>query len=141
MIVDRDFKKASPIYWKSKQIELCHSSMLRLLDDAMYTARKIETLLNKNYQRRIPVKLFTDSESTLKLIVSSKKIDRKSLRMIVKEMKDRLIEGEVTSYQWMPTDQMWADALTKELEIPEGLQKLIANGNLDMEDKELNICQ
>ena len=44
---------ASPIYWKSKQIErVCHNSkdaetlnLMRMVDDAVLTARKLEVLL------------------------------------------------------------------------------------------------
>ena len=47
---------ASPIYWKSKQIEqVCHSSkdaetlnLLRMVDDAVLISRQLELLLYRN---------------------------------------------------------------------------------------------
>ena len=44
--------------------------------------------------------------------------------MTVQEMKERLIEGDVRSYQWIQTKEMWSDGMTKEMEMAEGLGKL-----------------
>ena len=68
------------------------------------------------------MRLFTDFESTLKSIASSKQVERKMLRMTVKELKDRLLEGEIELYAWLPTEQMWAHVLTKEMQILDGLE-------------------
>ena len=57
--------------------------------------------------------------------------------MTVKEMKDNLIEGEVMLNQWVPTNKIWADAITKKLEINEGMQEVMTDGNLDIEDNEI----
>ena len=32
------------------------------------------------------------------------------------------MEGEITSYQWLSTKEMWTDGLTKEMEMAEGLR-------------------
>ena len=53
MIANEQMTKASPVMWKSKQIErVCHSSkdaetlaLSKMLDEATYLARQIETLL------------------------------------------------------------------------------------------------
>ena len=79
------FTKASPIYWKSKQIDqVCHSSkdaetlnLIKMVDDAVLTSRQLELLLYGNIMNRIPVYLFTDSESTLESIASTKQITTK----------------------------------------------------------------
>ena len=99
--------------------------MTQLVDDATFAARQLELLLYGDYQKRIPVKLFTDSESTLESVASSKQVVNKSLRMTVRELKDKLLDGEVLSYAWLPTEHMWADILTKEMKIPEALEKVL----------------
>ena len=48
------------------------------------------------------------------------------------------MEGDLKSYQWVPTDQIWADALTKEMNIPEGFRKVIIKEDLEMEDKDMS---
>ena len=141
-----EMTRASPIYWKSKQIErVWHSSkdaetlnMSRMVDDATFAARQLELLLYGDYEKRIPVRLFTDSESTLESIASSKQVDRKTLRMTVRELKDRLIEGDVSSYAWLPTEHMWADILTKEMRLPETLEKVLVENDMELPRTDIN---
>ena len=64
------------------------------------------------------MRLFTDSETTLKSIASSKQIERKTLRLTVVELKERLVDGEIYSYSWLPTQSMWADMMMKEMRLP-----------------------
>ena len=121
---------------KSKQIEIvCHSSkdaetlaLSEMLDEEIFMARQIETLLFGEYRQRIPVRIYTDSEPSLESIASTKQIERKNLRMTVQKLKDNLVEGDVRSYQWIPTKEMWSDGLTKEMEMAEGLRKMMKTG-------------
>ena len=64
----------------------------------LFAARQLELLMYGEYRKWIPVKLFTDSESTLESITSSKQVERKTLRMTVRELNDSLLEGEILSY-------------------------------------------
>ena len=142
---------ASPVMWKSKQIErVCHSSkdaetlaMSKLLDEVIYIARQVEILLFGDYRKRLPVRIMTDSEPTLESIASTRQIERKGLRMTVQEMKEKLMEGEIVSYQWLSTKEMWADGLTKEMEMAEGLRNLLKEGRCKITSQEINkvVCQ
>ena len=151
MIADDKMTKASPIMWKSKQIErVCHSSkdaetlaMSKLLDEVVYIARQVEILLFGDYRKRMPVRIMTDSEPTLESIASTKQIERKGLRMTVQEMKEKLKEGEIKFYQWLSTKEMWADGLTKEMEMAEGLRKLLKERKCEIVKEEVNkvVCE
>jgi len=112
--------------------------MTRMVDDATFAARQLELLLYGDYQKRIPVKLFTDSESTLESIASSKQVVNKSLRMTVRELKDKLLDGEVLSYAWLPTEHMWVDILTKEMKIPEALEKVLVENVMMLPKTNIN---
>merc|ERR1711989_305640 len=96
-----------------------------------------------DYRKRLPVRIMTDSEPTLESIASTRQIERKGLRMTVQEMKEKLIEGEIVSYQWLSTREMWADGLTKEMEMAEGLRNLLKEGKCNIASQEINkvICQ
>ena len=67
---------AAPIFWKSKQIErVCHSSkdaetlnLLKIVDDSVLAAHQLELLLYGEVINRIPIRLYTDSESTLESV-------------------------------------------------------------------------
>ena len=91
----------------------------------------------------MPVRIITDSEPLLESIASTKQIERKSLRMTVQELKDRLMSGDVKSYQWIPTKEMWADGLTKEMEMAEGLRKMLKEGVCNLKKEEVNkvVCE
>ena len=68
------------------------------------------------------VRLFTDSEATLESIASSKQIERKTLRLTVTDLKERLIDGDIYSYSLLPIKSMWTDMMTKEMELPSALE-------------------
>ena len=59
------------------------------------------------------MRLFTDSEATLESIASSKQIERKTLRLTLVNLKERLVDREIYSYFWLPTQSMWADVILK----------------------------
>jgi len=48
--------------------------------------------------------------------------------MVVQEMKEKLRDGEINSYQWVSTKQIWADGLTKEMAMTDGLRRLLKKG-------------
>ena len=151
VLANENMTRASPIMWKSKQIDrVCHSSkdaetlaMSKLIDELVYIARQVEMLLFGDYRKRMPVRVMTDSEPTLESIASTKQVERKGLRMTVTELKEKLLEGEVKSYQWLSTKEMWADGLTKEMEMAEGLRKLLKDGKCEIVKKEVNkvVCE
>ena len=68
LLANNNFKRAGPIYWKIKQIErvglaLKNAETLifnKMVDDAVLAARKIETLLYRSYEKRLPIHLYTD---------------------------------------------------------------------------------
>ena len=95
------------------------------------------------YQPQQTLLILTDSEPTLESIASTKQIERKGLRMVVQEMKDKLRDGEIDSYQWVSTKQIWADGLTKEMPMTDGVRNLLKNGKCDMVPEDTNkvICQ
>ena len=58
--------------------------------------------------------------------------------MTVQDLKEMEMEGDVKSYQWLPTRKMWADGMTKEMEMAEGLRNLLKTGRCELEKKEVN---
>ena len=63
--------------------------------------------------------------------------------MTVQEIKEKLLEGEIQLYQWLSTKEMWADGLTKEMEMVEGLRQLLKEGKCEMVKEDINkvICE
>ena len=60
-----------------------------MVDDVLFAARQLELLLYGDYKKRIKIDLYTDSELTLESIAYSRQIGQKTLRMTVRDLKDR----------------------------------------------------
>ena len=138
--------RAAPIYWKSKTISrVCYSSkdaetinITKMMEYAVLAARQVEMLMFGDYRKRIKVRLFTDSEATLESIASSKQIERKTLRLTVVDLKERLVDGDVFSYSWLPTKNMWADMMTKEMQLPSALENVFLKNDFDLSQPLVN---
>ena len=106
--------------------------MVMMMGDAIFAARQVEILIFGDYRRRIRLRLFMDSEATLKSIASSKLIEKKTLRLTVVDRKERLVDGDDYSYFWLLTKSMWADMMTKEMQLPSSLENVILKNVLDL---------
>ena len=93
----RQIKKVSH---SSKDVVTLNAS--KLVDDVVYISSQVEMLLYEDIKGRISVKLFKDSEPTLKSIALSRQVERILLRMTIKEFKENCLEVEVLSYAWFP---------------------------------------
>ena len=109
-----------------------------MVDDAVLTSRQLELLLYGDIMKRILVYLFTDSESTLESIASTKQITTKTLRTLFSDLKQILIDEDISSYAWLPTDSVWADILTKEKKMPSTFEEVITKNNLSLGDTTIN---
>ena len=58
--------------------------------------------------------------------------------MTVVNLKERLVSGEISSYAWLPTQNMWADILTKEKKLPDNLKDVLIKNKMDLGDTTLN---
>ena len=69
-----------------------------MMEDAIFAARQLEILMFGDFKKRIKVRLFTNSEAKLESQASSKLIERKTLRLTVTDLKERLVDGDIYSY-------------------------------------------
>ena len=114
--------KASPLFWKSKQIQhVCHSAkeaetrnIMKLVDTSVYLGEQVAALLFGESIRNIPVKVFTDSKPLLDSIASTKQVEQRLLRNTMTDLKKKLETQLVAAYCWVQTRDMTADVLTKE---------------------------
>ena len=84
------------------------------------------------------MRLFTDSEATLESIASSKQIDTKTLRLTVVDLKERIVDEDIYSYSWLPTKNMWADMMTKEMTLPSALEDVFLKNDLEIPQPLMN---
>ena len=89
------------VRYSSKDAETLN--LLIMVDDSIYARGQLEQILYGDAKKRIPIHLFTDSESILESVVSSEQIVTKTLRMTILDLKERLLKGDITSIAWLPT--------------------------------------
>ena len=46
--------------------------------------------------------------------------------------KERLVDGEIYLYSWLPTQGMLVDVLTKEMKIPQALEDIILKNKISI---------
>ena len=122
MLGNKNSNKVSPIFWKSKQIQkVCHSAkeaetrnIMTNVDTAVYLSAQLSLLLFGDNRSKIPVRIYTDSIPLLESIASTRQVEQKLLRNTMTDLKEKLIDGEVSAYSWIETRAMTADVLTKE---------------------------
>ena len=96
---------AVPIFWKSKVIrQVCHSAkdsetrvLIKLVDTARFMTDQIEELLFGSREKKVQIKLYTNSIPTLESIASTKQVEQRLLQNCYTELKDRLERGEIES--------------------------------------------
>ena len=111
-----------PIVWKSKTIPIvCKSakaaetrSIDKVIEDGIYIARCVrEIYTGERGEAQIGVDPVTNSKPLIDSIESTKQIDDKLLRPLIKSMKQMLDAQMVSSIRWCDTHVMVADVLTK----------------------------
>ena len=121
MMGNKTTRKVSPLYWKSKRIQkVCHSAkdaetrnIMKNVDTSVYLSEQLSVLLFGS-EKMIPVKIYTDSLPILESIASSCQVEQRLLRNTMTDLKQKLIDGDISSYCWIDTKAMTADILTKE---------------------------
>ena len=61
--------------------------------------------------------------------------------MFVQDLKERLLDADIESYQWVLTGLMWADVLTKEMEMYKDMQEHLVEGNFSLKNEDVNKVQ
>ena len=54
------------------------------------------------------------------------------MRQSIVDLKERLIDGDILSYSWLPTGDMMADMMTKEMRMPFNVDQLIVRNIIDI---------
>ena len=52
-----------------------------------------------------------------------------------------MVNGEISSYAWLPIQDMWVDILTKEKQLPKTLEDVLIRNIMDLGDTSLNKVQ
>ena len=53
-------------------------------------------------------------------------------------MKERLIRGDISSYLWLPMQNMWVDVLRKDMSLHEVLEDVLLRNGMKIGDTTIN---
>ena len=114
--------KVIPILWKAKYIPtVCKSAKDcetracdKTIEDSVYVARCFQEIYRgERVEAQLPVDIVTASQPLVDSINSSRQVENKLLRPLVKFMKQCLDSNMVNTIRWCDTKVCLADALTK----------------------------
>ena len=54
------------------------------------------------------------------------------MRLTVVDLKERLVDGDIFSYSWLPTKNMWADMMPKEMQLPSALEDVFLRNDFSL---------
>ena len=112
----------APLLWKSKTIQtVCKSAKTvetracdKVIEDGIYLARCIsEVYTGKRGDSQIPVHVVNDSQSLIDSVNSTRQVEEKLMRPLVKWIKQMMDAGCVSDLRWCDTQVCLSDALTK----------------------------
>ena len=151
LLEDAESHKVNTFSWKTKQISrVCRSvkaaemrSLESGLDDAIHFGRMVREIydgyVNLKNPNQIAVEAFTDNQGLWENLHNTKQCDEKMLRNSIALMKEMLDRNEVAAINWVETDNMLADSLTKKggnsLWIKDVLSKNYIHMRSDSEDR------
>ena len=112
----------NPIHWKSKIIEKVAEdtktaetlALENAIDDALYLSSIFSEIYTGDKKRQdIPLVVHTDSKSLLDSIFSTRKVKRKTMRVVISSMQQHLKEGKIKNVFHISSNDQIADILTK----------------------------
>ena len=94
---------------------------MKLVDDSLNMSRQLSILMN----RKISLRVFTDSRPLLESIGSSSQIAEKALRQSIASLKQSLEDGDVDQFSWIEGKEIVADVFTKQGSKREALDEVV----------------
>ncbi len=131
--------KCAPISWKLKTLaRVCKSAKTAetmAMENAADTAIGLGRQLNQIRTGKVTsdagrIIVCTDSKSLIESVNSTKQVDEAPMRLNVAHLKDMKEKGDIMEFKWVPTEDMLADALTKQRVDPTILKKVLRTGYL-----------
>ena len=70
----------------------------------MYQASIVEQVLFGG-NKKVEIEIVTDSKPFLDLIGSTKQVETKMMRPVITDMKEKLVDKRVKSFDWLKTEE------------------------------------
>ena len=129
----------SPLHWKSSVIDKVAEdiktaetlALEKSIDDAIHFSNLLtEIYTGKSTENSIPIVANTDSKSLLESIYSTKKVKRKTMRVVVSSIQQHLQQNIVAEVHHVKSSDNIADVFTKKGVATERIFETLKNGSL-----------
>ena len=142
-----EHSEATPLYWRSKTIRRVANNVkaaetmacFQAVDTGIAISRQLhEIYTGQPHNGHIPVDVFIDSEALEQSIYSSKQIEEKKLRTEIAGFKQNIADGDIRKVEWVSTNEMYADLLTKNGVKPDLVIGTLSDGIIKRTNKQSN---
>ena len=132
----------NPLHWKSKVIDkvaedIQSAETLALetaVDDAIHLADMITEIHSTNpNEDKIPLIINEDSKSLVESLYSTKKVKRKTMRVIVSSLQQHMKKGRIKDIHHVSSQEQLADVFTKKGVNSDNIIDTVSSGILKLE--------
>ena len=129
----------SPLHWKSKTIDKVAEdvktaetlALETAIDDAVHLSSMItEIYSGEVHNTPIPLVIKEDSKSLIESLYSTKKVKRKTMRVVISSIQQNIKNGIIKSVTHVSSKQQLADIFTKKGVSSHSLLSVIEDGSL-----------
>ena len=134
----------SPLHWKSCVIEKVAEdiktaetlAMEKAVDDSIHFSNLLsEIYTGKSTLNMIPIVANIDSKSLLESIYSTKKVKRKTMRVVISSLQQSIQKGVLSEVQHVQSKDNISDIFTKKGVNPSKILEVLRTGSLIIEKK------
>ena len=137
----------NPLHWKSKLIDkvaedIKSAETLALetaVDDAIHLADMINEIYNNTVESpnreemKIPLIINDDSKSLIDSLYSTKKVKRKTMRVVISSLQQHMKTGRIKNIQHVTSKQQLADIFTKKGVSSDLILDTVTSGSLKID--------
>ena len=136
-----DESRMSPLNWKSKALDKVAPdiksaetlSLEQALDDTVHLGNMISELyFNDPSFYQIPIRVNEDSKSLVESIFSTKKVKRKTMRIVISKIQESINEGHICDVRHVSSKDQLGDVMTKRGASSDKLISALENGRLEI---------
>ena len=126
--------------WKSKIIEKVAPdiktaetlALEQALDDSIYLGNMLSEIYSGDpTKHKVPIQIFEDSKSLVESIYSTKKVQRKTMRVVISKIQEHLLSGIISEVKHVSSKDQLGDVFTKKGACSKNILKVLENGYIE----------
>ena len=137
--IANDKFSVNPLSWKSKIIEKVATdiksaetlSLESAVDNAVFLSSMLKELYSKQIKKtNLPIIINEDSKCLVESLYSTKKVQKKTMRLVISNLQQYLKTGVITEVNHVRSQDQLSDVLTKRGVLGDKIIHAVSNGTL-----------